>query len=341
MDDPLQDWFRELGISLREQEDSTKLRLLRVLLQESGDKPLSVAQIETLYREQFPGDKISETWIRRVIKQLLDVDLIKIESPLAYRKRYKADVNTIMAGIEKLRADTVAQTELGMKTLEDKLKSVKSVDPVSSAQEYVKTLTGRTENVSSRFIKGLDEFNRVIEAAIFSKAGEGDLIRASITFLGPLMEKIPERWKKNFEAVERGAEVRYSIPHTALKLDGLMKSSIPQEWMIATLKQVIDYKKRGLKLDIRVNTGSLKEYQFVGINDESLAFIITEEPLNAAWVTKNFNPDLIKNAITTFDRNWDSCVSLLDMSPDLLSKLGASEESYLASMVEKSKDDSE
>ena len=167
---------------------------------------------------------------------------------------------------------------------------------------------------------------------------KGDLIRASITFLGPLMENVPERWKKNFEAVERGAEVRYSIPHTALKLDDLLKSNIPQDWMMNTLKQIIEYKKRGLKIEIRVNAGSLKEYQFVGLNDESLAFIITEEPLNAAWVTKNFNPDLIKNVISTFDRNWDNCVSLLDISPDILQKLGASEESYLASLIEKSKE---
>ena len=341
MEDPLNDWLKELGISLNDQQDSTKVRLLQVLLEESRDEPLSVTQIESRYNERFPGDNISETWVRRVIKQLLDVQFIKVESHLAYRKRYKADVNTIMTGIEKLRADTVVKTEEAVQNLEQRLQQTKSIDAVASAQDYVEALTGRKESVSSRFIKGLEEFNRVVEAAIFSKAGEGDLIRASITFLGPLMENIPERWKKNFDAVDRGAEVRYSIPHTALKLDDLLKSSIPQQWMADTLKQIIEYKKKGLKLDIRVNTGTLKEYQFVGLNDESLAFVITEDPMNAAWVTKSFNPDLINNAISIFDKNWDNCIPLLEISQDFLEMIGVSEESYLASMVEKSKHDTD
>jgi hypothetical protein len=54
-----------------------------------------------------------------------------------------------------------------------------------------------------------------------------------------------------------------------------------------------------------------------------MALIFTEDPMTATWITRDFNPDLIDNAVDAFDKAWKKARSLLDMKPEEMSAFGA------------------
>ena len=61
----------------------------------------------------------------------------------------------------------------------------------------------------------------------------------------------------------------------------------------------------------------------MSLNDQSTALIITENPLTATWLTREFNPDLIDNAIESFDKNWENAKSVFELTPEDFEKMGA------------------
>jgi hypothetical protein len=61
-----------------------------------------------------------------------------------------------------------------------------------------------------------------------------------------------------------------------------------------------------------------------------MAFMISENPITAAWINRDFNPGLIDNAIANFDSQWEKSISLKDFSPEYLKKTGIPPHSYIA-----------
>jgi len=45
--------------------------------------------------------------------------------------------------------------------------------------------------------------------------------------------------------------------------------------------------------------------------------------MTATWITREFNPDLIDNAVKAFDRDWKKAKSILDMKPENMLAIGA------------------
>jgi hypothetical protein len=82
-----------------------------------------------------------------------------------------------------------------------------------------------------------------------------------------------------------------------------------------------DVREKGLKLDLRMYVGP-KTYNQVTLNKDNMALIIAEDPMTATWLTRDFNPDLIDNAVKTFDRDWKKAKSVLDMTPEDIKSLG-------------------
>jgi hypothetical protein len=203
------------------------------------------------------------------------------------------------------------------------------MDCGSLAENLVEGLTGDRQKLSSRFIKGMDEFYRVTNSTIFEMAKEGDIIRCSVMTFAPYLQGATERVDRIFVAAARGIEVRYSVTIKALIQDGVIRSEITPEALARTIAAFIGCRKENLPIDIRFNDGPKNTYRFMSLNNDSMAFMISENPMNAAWITRAFNPSLIDNAIAHFDSQWGKSVSLMDLSPEYLKKTGISPDSYI------------
>ena len=45
-------------------------------------------------------------------------------------------------------------------------------------------------------------------------------------------------------------------------------------------------------------------YQFVGRNSEGILLIVSENPLSVTWLPRSANPELLDNAIQSFDKDY-------------------------------------
>lgn len=100
------------------------------------------------------------------------------------------------------------------------------------------------------------------------------------------------------------------------------------------MKEVLDLRARGKKFDGRLYMGP-KTYNQVSFNKESMALIIAENPVTATWITREFNPDLIDNAVESFDKDWEKAKSVLDLTPEDYKAFGAEPEGLIRKVLSK------
>ncbi len=324
--------LRSLGLVMGSSVDSRTLNLLGAVLrvQEDSPEPLPFKRIYEFTMKDNPGSSLTKAWVQRVLKSLVDNGLIRVESEHAYRKMYLADVSTVMTGLEKIKSETIQKLNSQRSVLTQQLDFVTSMDCGSLAENLVEGLTGDRQKLSSRFIKGMDEFYRVTNSTIFEVAKEGDIIRCSVMTFAPYLQGATERVDRIFVAAARGVEVRYSVTIRSLIQDDSIRSEITPEALTGSIAAFIDCRREGLPVDIRFNDGPKNTYQFMSLNNDSMAFMISDNPMTAAWITRAFNPDLIDNAMTNFDSQWEKSISLTDLSPEYLKKSGISPDSYIA-----------
>jgi hypothetical protein len=96
--------------------------------------------------------------------------------------------------------------------------------------------------------------------------------------------------------------------------------------------------EKGAPIDIRLNASTKKGYQFVSLNSESMAFMLTQRPVTAAWITRDFNPDLIDTAISGFDELWEQSRSITDFTLEDMQALGSKPTGVLASALAEGRD---
>ena len=95
------------------------------------------------------------------------------------------------------------------------------------------------------------------------------------------------------------------------------------------LHSVIEFRKSGIKFDVRLYDGP-NTYNQVSFNNDNMALVIAENPMTATWITRDFNPDLIDNAVKAFDKDWRKAKSFLDMTPKEMQSLGVPLEALIS-----------
>ena len=153
------------GFTSGDRQESRLMNLLSTILKLQSDPPvpLSFGEIyEQLLRDE-PKSTLTKAWVHRVLKSLVEVKLIRLESPTSHRKRYIADVNTVMAGLEQLKSKRINELEEQRAEISDTLDIINGLECGVLAQEFVKRITGTQQKVSSRTLRGVDELHRVLK----------------------------------------------------------------------------------------------------------------------------------------------------------------------------------
>lgn len=311
------------------------MSILEVILRLQSDPPvpLSFSEIYDQLQKDDPATKLTKAWVHRVLKTLTETKLVRLDNPTSHRKKYIADVNTIMAGFEELKSKKIEELEAIQKKVETELVEISALDCGYLSREFVKDVTGRTEEVSSRIVRGVEELHRILRFNMLEKAREGDIIRATLLWLGPFVDETSlVRVKRFFDAAEQGAEVRYMVSTDVFNAE--KDSSVRQglQGLMGMMQMFLDLRARGKKFDGRLYSGP-KTYNQVSFNNESMALIIAENPVTATWMTREFNPDLIDNAVKTFDNDWKKAKSVLDLTPEDFKAFGAEPEGVIRKIL--------
>ncbi len=312
------------GFIAEDRQKSRSMNLLSIILKLQKDPPipLTFSEIYDELLKQDPESKLTKAWVHRVLRSLLDAQLIRVENPSAHRKRYIADVNTVMAGLEQLKSQRIGELEAQQNGIDRTIEEVASLDCGDIAQAFIKKVTGTRQKISSRIVRGVDELHRVLKYNMLDVAKKGDIIRATALWLGPFIEGAVNRTMRFIEVAQRGVDVRYMLSTQVFQIEELAPNVT---FNMAQVREVMRHlhmlRKSGVKFDIRIYEGA-KTYNQVSINNDNMALIIAEDPVTATWITRDFNPDLIDNAVKAFDRDWRKAKSFLEMTPKDLQMFG-------------------
>ena len=323
------------GFLTGDRQESRLINLLNVILKLQKDSPipLTFATIYNQLQEDEPQSKLTKAWVHRVLKSLVEAQLVRVENPSAHRKQYIADVNTVMAGLEQLKSGRIQLLETQKNEVEQTLVEVTQLDCGVLAQQFVKNVTGTQQKISSRVVHGVEALHRVLKFNMLDVAKKGDIVRATVLWMGPFVDSDTlDRSRKFVEAAERGAEVRYLITMDFFDLEEKAERVFNIKDALVLMAQVRELIKKGAKFDIRIFDGQ-KTYNQVSLNKENMALVIAEDPVTATWVTRDFNPDLIDNAVKAFDRDWKKAKSFLEMSPEDMASFGVEPGGLISSLA--------
>jgi Fe2+ or Zn2+ uptake regulation protein len=323
-------------------KESRLMNILAVILrlQEFPPIPLTFAEIYEQFLKEEPSTKLTKAWVHRVLKSLVDSQLIRVENPKSHRKRYIADVNTIVTGLERLKSTKVVNLETRGKEIDEELTKVTALDCGYLSKELVEAVTGRQEELSSRIVRGVEELHRVLRYNMLDNAGRGDIIRATALWMGPFMDNdVVTRTMRFAEAAERGADIRYLISTDFFNLERDKGVRFQLKEGLQMLEDLGELRKRGKKFDIRLYAGP-NTYNQISFNRENMALVITENPMTATWISRRFNPDLIDNAVKTFDKDWKMSKSIFDLTvEDILKRMGVAPEELIRLLMSHEKED--
>ena len=323
------------GFLTGDRQESRLINLLNVILKLQKDSPipLTFATIYNQLQEDEPQSKLTKAWVHRVLKSLVEAQLVRVENPSAHRKQYIADVNTVMAGLEQLKSGRIQLLETQKNEVEQTLVEVTQLDCGVLVQQFVKNVTGTQQKISSRVVHGVEALHRVLKFNMLDVAKKGDIVRATVLWMGPFVDSDTlDRSRKFVEAAERGAEVRYLITMDFFDLEEKAERVFNIKDALVLMAQVRELIKKGAKFDIRIFDGQ-KTYNQVSLNKENMALVIAEDPVTATWVTRDFNPDLIDNAVKAFDRDWKKAKSFLEMSPEDMASFGVEPGGLISSLA--------
>jgi hypothetical protein len=312
------------GFASREKREPRFLNILRVILKLQTNLPtaLTFSEIYERIERGDPSIALTKAWVHRIMKALIEAQLIRVDNPTAHRKRYIANVNTVMTGLERIKSQRVKELEAKIQATKEDLERVNAVDCGWLAQEFIKSITGSQQEISSRVVRGVDELHRILRFNMLDIAGKGDIIRATLLWTGPWVDSTARaRLLRFFEAAERGVEIRYLITADVLRLEDDEARKKNLSALTGLFQNLVEMRARGKKFDARFYFG-LKTYNQISLNRDSMALIITENPVTATWITRQFNPDLIDNAVKSFDRDWKQSKSVFDLSQQEITSMG-------------------
>ena len=313
-----------IGFSSAGRQQSRLFSVLESILKLQTDPPIALefGEIYEQVVKDDPATKVSKAWVHRVLKKLVDSQLVRLENPEGRRKRYIADANTLMAGFEKEKAHKIKQIEQEMETLRETEELIGGIDCGQLATDFVEGVQGQEQRISSRVIRGKDELHRVLRYNMLDVASKGDTVRATALWLGPFIdESTGERTERFVKAAQRGADVRYLVTTEVFNLEDKIEIRADVDALRNVFQNVLRLKREGIPFDVRLYAGE-KTYNQVSFNRDNMVLIIAEDPITATWITRDFNPDLIDNAVASFDKSWDSARSFLELTPEDLAVMG-------------------
>ena len=330
----LSDDLSIIGLRMGKGKESRVLTVLRAVLDAYEDQEDAVTFGEIYEILTHESDfKASKAWVHRILKNLVEMGLIRLEVPDALRKKYIANLVSVVTGLEKLKDESREDLDSQIGVLKERMKRMKDVDCGAVAQEFVEFLTGKKQRLSSRFVTGVDELHRVLENNIHGPAGPGDIIRSTMSWSGPFMQGSDKRMMKYFDSAKKGVDVRWLVDVVVfLSIDH--SEAISVQIASRMLREVIYLQKAGYKIQINLYKGG-STYNQSSLNDEHVALIITEEPVTATFVTREFNKDLIDDVIRNFDDFWKGSVPLLGATPKQMEELGLLESPFLVETMKK------
>ncbi len=244
------------------------------------------------------GRKGKDPLIYRSLSNLESRGFIEIEED-GRRHRYRSNPQQIQVGIERSIEEKVKELLARDEETNRFIAAIGSVEATALARALLAMAVGGRQAEKPRFAQGLEDVLRLIDETIYWNLKRNDTVRYTLEWIDHPDGVRARRLDRIGHLMEKGVRFR------ALEHRKLTKTKISGYQRITN-----SYLEAGFNPEFRVRHRKDNTYQFVGRNDEGIVLILSENPLSATWVPRSVNPELVDNAIETFDADFQEGVDI-------------------------------
>jgi predicted transcriptional regulator len=264
-------------------------------LLKAQSEPTSFVEFDSL-REQLArdegGKKGKDSLIYRSLSWLEQSGLIQVDRS-RHKHGYNSNVGMMHRVLKRLMVDKSSTLAKELKQLDSEINLLSEINASTLAADMISLAAGSQPVEKTIFVQRWENILRVLDSKVYRNLKKNDIIRFTLEWYDR-----PENAEKprvlNIESLlKAGVEIR-GIEHRKLKKERVQRYA-----------RLFDYfRQKGYKVGFRLCIREDSTYQFIGRNSEGILLIVSENPLSATWLPRSANPELVDNAIQSFDRDY-------------------------------------
>ncbi|MFW9963599.1 MAG: hypothetical protein ACFFCX_08550 [Candidatus Sifarchaeia archaeon] len=272
-------------------------------LLKAQEEPADYIDFETL-REQLAKDEGSrrgkDPLIYRSLSWLEKEGFVKIDIS-GHKHGYNSSIATIETALERIVNHYIASMQNDLKQIDSEVNVLSEMNSETLASGLIDMSAGKSKIEKPVFAQGINNILNLLDEKVYKGLKKGDVVRITIEWLSQGDYLDARRILSAEKILKKGVELR------ALDHDRSEKQ-LRKDVRIS----IINWRKEFEKVGYRVFPRKDATYQFVSRNTEGIMLVVSENPLSATWLPKIVNPELVDNAIESFDSDYNLGTDILD-----------------------------
>ena len=240
------------------------------------------------------GKKGKDSLIYRSLSGLERTGLIRVNRS-EYKHGYNTDVGLMNEVFRNTIRETTSEIEKELGEIDEEIEQISNIDLEELASDMILISAGKQEIERPIFAEGWENVLQLIDDKVYNHVKKGDIVRFSLEWLSRSDMVTPMRVERLAKLMEDG-----------VTFQGLEHNKVSKKQRELFKKFTLAYRGQGYSPGLRICERKDSTYQFVGRNDEGIVLIVSENPMSATWIPRSANPDLVDNAIETFDTDYDA-----------------------------------
>lgn len=247
------------------------------------------------------GRKGKDSLIYRSLSWLEKAGFIQVDRS-KHKHAYNSDVGLIHTVLRNSIKKATKEIEKEIGNIDSEIKDLSNIDTEFLATELILRAAGKEKIEKPIFAEGWENVLQLIDDKIYDRVKKGDLIRFSLEWLSRVEVITQIRLERIGSLLEKGVIFR-----------GLEHNKIDKEIRDAFKQYTMNFRDQGYTPGFRICERQDSTYQFVGLNNDGIVLIVSEKPMSATWMPSSTNPELVDNAIKTFDEDYDIGIDIADI----------------------------
>lgn len=276
--------------------------VLGALLKAQGE-PADYIDFETL-REQLAKDEGSrqgkDPLIYRSLSWLEKEGFVKIDNT-GHKHGYNSSIAIIERALERIVSQHIASMQKNLKQIDSELNVLSEINSEALASGLIDLVAGTSKIEKPVFAQGLDNILNLLDDKVNKGLKKGDVVRITLEWLSQGDYLNVRRVLNAEKLLKKGVEFR-ALDHN--RGEKRLRKNVR--------RSIINWRKEFNTVGYRVFPRKDATYQFVSRNTEGIVLVVSESPLSVTWLPKVANPELVDNAIESFDSDYNLGTDILD-----------------------------
>lgn len=264
-------------------------------LLKAQSEPSAFVDFDTL-REQLAkdegGKKGKDSLIYRSLSWLEQTGFIQVDRS-GHRHGYNSNVSMMRKFVKqqiKTRSSDLAKE---IKELDAEIQMISEVNANTLAADIIALAAGTKPVERPVFAQGWQNIIKLLDGRVYRNLKKNDIIRFTLEWYDRPAELEELRLDVIEEMLKKGVEVR-----------GLEHRQLSKKRIKRFAQNMKIFLQRGYKASLRLCPRQDSTYQFIGRNSEGIMLVVSENPLSVTWFPRSTNPELVDNAIQSFDKDY-------------------------------------